>query len=218
MHYISRTYCTADFGIWERGNKINHGDAEINCSSVGMAKAALEALSNFNLFGNVTSKESMIHVIPSDIARSRSTLKALLPRESNSKETDAALLSIVGYPAYAIEDEKLVELTKEKIVKKLEGNYGCKRFLLDGHQSCLEDSSRLHYEATELKEFKNIESEWPLFFTYLLLDALMRKDSFHVEYYNRITSYNVCYTKLLRFQQHLALYMLVSLHLVQEHQ
>ncbi len=183
VHYISRTYCTADFGIWERGNKINHGDAEINCSSVGMAKAALEALSNFNLFGNVTSKESMIHVIPSDIARSRSTLKALLPRESNSKETDAALLSIVGYPAYAIEDEKLVELTKEKIVKKLEGNYGCKRFLLDGHQSCLEDSSRLHYESSELKEFKNIESEWPLFFTYLLLDALMRKDNFHIEYY-----------------------------------
>jgi len=183
VHYISRAYCTPDFGIWERGNKINHGDAEINCSSVGMAKAALEALSNFNLFGNVTSKESMIHVVPSDIARSKSTLKALLPRESNSKETDSALLSIIGYPAYAVEDEDLVHLTKEKIVKKLEGNYGCKRFLLDGHQSCLEDSSRLHYEAKELKAFEHIESEWPLFFTYLLLDALMREDSFHIEYY-----------------------------------
>jgi phosphorylase kinase alpha/beta subunit len=103
VHYISRTYCTPDFGIWERGHKINTGNAEINCSSVGMAKAALEAINGFNLFGNVSSKESIIHVIPSDVARSRFTLYNLLPRESSSKETDAALLSIIGFPAYAIE-------------------------------------------------------------------------------------------------------------------
>lgn len=176
VHYISHTYCTADYGIWERGNKINHGTTEINCSSVGMAKAALEALNGFNLFGNVMSKEAIIHVIPSDIARSRFTLHGLLPRESNSKETDAALLSIIGYPAYAIEDEALVERTRTKILKKLGGRYGCKRFLLDGHQSSIEDPSRLHYEPSELREFEHIESEWPLFFTYLLLDALMRQD------------------------------------------
>ncbi|WP_320035905.1 glycoside hydrolase family 15 protein [Halarcobacter sp.] len=185
VHYISRTYCTADFGIWERGHKINTGNAEINCSSVGMAKAALEAISGFNLFGNTTSKEAVIHVIPSDIARSRFTLKELLPRESSSKETDAALLSIIGYPAYAVEDEELVKATKEKILKKLEGNYGCKRFLLDGHQSCLEDNSRLHYEKSELRKFENIESEWPLFFTYLLIDSLMRGDFDEVEYWNK---------------------------------
>ncbi len=176
VHYISHTYCTADYGIWERGNKINHGTTEINCSSVGMAKAALEALNGFNLFGNIMSKEAVIHVIPSDIARSRFTLHGLLPRESNSKETDAALLSIIGYPAYAIEDEALVERTRTKILKKLGGRYGCKRFLLDGHQSSNEDPSRLHYEPSELREFEHIESEWPLFFTYLLLDALMRQD------------------------------------------
>ena len=43
VHYIGRAYRTPDFGIWERGNKINNGVAEINASSVGMAKAALEA-------------------------------------------------------------------------------------------------------------------------------------------------------------------------------
>lgn len=177
IHYISHTYCTADYGIWERGNKINHGTTEINCSSVGMAKAALEAMNGFNLFGNVQSQEAVIHVIPSDIARSRFTLQGLLPRESNSKETDAALLSIIGYPAYAVEDEALVEKTRTKIIKKLAGNYGCKRFLLDGHQSVLEDPSRLHYEPSELRQFEHIESEWPLFFTYLLLDALMREDA-----------------------------------------
>lgn len=183
VHYISKTYCTADFGIWERGHKINTGSAEVNSSSVGMAKAALEALDNFNLFGNVLSKEGVIHVVSSDIARSRFTLHGLLPRESSSKEIDAAILSIIGYPAYAIENEELVNKTRDKIIKKLGGNYGCKRFLLDGHQSVLEDSSRLHYESSELREFENIESEWPLFFTYFLLDALMRGKADEVEYY-----------------------------------
>ncbi len=183
VHYISHTYCTPDFGIWERGNKINHGTTEINGSSVGMAKAALEAMDGFNLFGNIASKEAVIHVIPSDIARSRFTLQGLLPRESNSKETDAALLSIIGYPAYAIEDEVLVKRTRDKIIKKLAGNYGCKRFLLDGHQSSIEDASRLHYEPAELREFEHIESEWPLFFTYLLLDALMREDIEAIEHW-----------------------------------
>ena len=176
VHYISRTYCTPDYGIWERGNKINHGTTEINSSSVGMAKAALEALDGFNLFSNLESGEGIIHVVPSDIARSRVTLEGLLPRESNSKETDGALLSIIGYPAYAVEDEGVLNKTREKIIDKLAGNYGCKRFLLDGHQSSIEDASKLHYEPSELRAFKDIESEWPLFFTYLLLDALMRGD------------------------------------------
>ena len=183
VHYISKTYCTPDYGIWERGNKINHGTTEINCSSVGMAKAALEAINGFNLFGSSSSQEGIIHVLSNDIARSRLTLQGLLPRESNSKETDAALLSIIGYPAYAVEDETLVKKTRNKIIKKLSGRYGCKRFLLDGHQSSIEDSSRLHYEPSELRDFQDIESEWPLFFTYLLLDALMREDEEDIKIY-----------------------------------
>ncbi len=183
VHYISKTYCTPDFGIWERGHKINTGSTEVNCSSVGMAKAALEALNGFNLFGNTQSKEAVVHVVPSDIARSRFTLHGLLPRESSSKETDAAILSIIGYPAYAIEDKELVDKTRNKITRKLQGNYGCKRFLRDGHQSVLEDNTRLHYESSELKEFENIESEWPLFFTYFLLDSLMREKTNEIEYW-----------------------------------
>ena len=35
-------------------------------------------------------------------------------------------------------------------------------------------TSRLHYEPSELKIFEHIECEWPLFFTYLLLDAQYR--------------------------------------------
>ena len=38
-------------GIWERGDKTNHGLPELNASSIGMAKAALEAMNNLDLFG-----------------------------------------------------------------------------------------------------------------------------------------------------------------------
>lgn len=176
IHYISRTYRTPDYGIWERGNKINHGIAELNASSVGMAKAALEALSGFNLFGKDGGQASVLHVISDDIARTRIALESLLPRESISKETDAAILSITGFPAFAVDNQNLRTKTEAIIHEKLEGQYGCKRFLLDGHQTVIEDSHRLHYDPHELKQFAHIECEWPLFFTYLLLNNLCADD------------------------------------------
>lgn len=172
VHYISRTYRTPDYGIWERGNKINHGIAELNASSIGMAKAALEALSGFNLFGKDGGQSSIIHVISDDIARTRITLESLLPRESISKEADSAVLSITGFPAFAVDNQAIRSKTETITCEKLEGRYGCKRFLLDGHQTVIEDSHRLHYHPHELKQFMAIECEWPLFFTYLLLNSL----------------------------------------------
>ena len=185
VHYIGRAYRTPDFGIWERGNKINNGVAEINASSVGMAKAALESMNRLNLFGEDGGSISVIHVMADEIARSRTTLHALLPRESFSKEVDSAVLSIIGYPAFAIEAPALVKETRDRIVDKLGGKYGCKRFLLDGHQTVMEDEHRLHYESEELKNFEDIESEWPLFFTYLMLDALFREDQKEADSYRQ---------------------------------
>lgn len=181
VYYIGRTYRTPDYGIWERGNKINHGNPELNTSSLGMAKAALEAMDGLNLFGLRGGSLSVIHVLPDEVARSRTTLSSLLPRESNSKEIDAALLSVIGFPAFAVEDRDIVKRTRQKILDQLAGNYGCKRFLRDGHQTVLEDTSRLHYEPEELQQFEHIESEWPLFFTYLILDGLFRGDTDQVE-------------------------------------
>jgi phosphorylase kinase alpha/beta subunit len=183
VYYIGRTYRTPDFGLWERGNKINHGNAELNASSIGMAKAALEAIRGLDLFGAGGSQASVIHVLSDEIARSRITLASLLPRESASKETDAALLSVIGFPAFAIEDPDLVQRTRDKIVAQLGGRYGCKRFLRDGHQTAIEDHTRLHYEPSELQAFEHIECEWPLFFTYLYLDALFRGDDESIEQY-----------------------------------
>lgn len=36
----------------------------------------------------------------------------------------------------------------------------------------LQDPNRLYYESAELKLFENIECEWPLFWTYLILDGI----------------------------------------------
>ncbi|GAB4264713.1 MAG: hypothetical protein Kow0065_15500 [Methylomicrobium sp.] len=177
VHYISRSYRTPDYGIWERGNKINHGIAELNTSSIGIAKAALEAMSGFNLFGPNGGQTSVIHVVNDDIARTRIALESLLPRESVSKEVDAAVLSVTGYPAFAVDNEELKIRTETLIREKLEGRYGCKRFLLDGHQTELEDPHRLYYEPHELKQFMDIECEWPLFFCYLLLNSLYAGDT-----------------------------------------
>ena len=184
VHYLGWAYRTPDYGIWERGNKINHGLRELNASSIGMAKAALESIRELNLFGPEGGKASVIHVVADEIARTRSSLNTILPRESGSKEVDAALLSIVGFPAFAIDDEALAQQTRDSVIGKLQGRYGCKRFLLDGHQTQVEDSNRLHYEPHELKQFEHIESEWPLFFTYLLLDALFRNDQNAIEHYS----------------------------------
>ncbi len=174
VHYLARAHRTPDYGIWERGHKQNQGRAEINASSVGMAKAALEAIADADL---LPGRAPRILVQGDDIAHARSALAALLPRESESKETDGALLSVIGYPAFAVDDPALIRATRERIVAKLQGRYGCKRFLRDGHQTVVEDHSRLHYEQGELQRFRRIESEWPLFFTYLLIDARLREDS-----------------------------------------
>ncbi|MGB3491351.1 MAG: glycoside hydrolase family 15 protein [Elainellaceae cyanobacterium] len=185
VYYIGRAYRTPDYGIWERGNKINHGKPELNASSVGMAKAALESMDGINLFGVRGGQSSVIHVLPDEIARARITLESLLPRESGSKEVDAATLSVIGFPAFAIDDAALTEKTRQQVVDKLQGNYGCKRFLRDGHQTVIEDVSRLHYEPWELKQFEHIECEWPLFFTYLLLDAIFRGDRPQIDDYRQ---------------------------------
>ncbi len=172
VYYLGRAYSTPDYGIWERGHKINHGIRELNTSSVGMALAALEVMNGFDLYGGEGDDRSTIHVLPDEIARTEITLKTQLPRESNSKEVDAALLSVIGFPAFAVRNMALVEQAEREIVDKLQGPYGCKRFLLDGHQTVLESHERLHYDPHELRQFEHIESEWPLFFTYLLLNNL----------------------------------------------
>lgn len=44
----------------------------------------------------------------------------MLPRASISKEIDAGVLSIISYPAFAVEDMNIVNMTKEEIISKLQ--------------------------------------------------------------------------------------------------
>ena len=148
-----------------------------------MATAALQAINGINLFGARGGPNSVIHVLLDEISRNYTTLYSSLPRESYSKEIDAALLSVISFPGFAVHDEKLIERTRNEIIKKLGGNYGCKRFLRDGHQTVVEDHSRLHYDPSELRVFEGIESEWPLFFTYLILDGQFSGNKSQVEFY-----------------------------------
>ncbi|KAI8147513.1 glycosyl hydrolases family 15-domain-containing protein [Fennellomyces sp. T-0311] len=176
VFYIERAYRTPDYGIWERGNKSNHGQPELNSSSIGMALAALRAINGVNLFGARGGPTTVIHVLPDELTRNATTLYSFLPRESNSKEIDGSVLSVIGFPAFAVTDPELIRRSKAEAKEKLEGKYGWKRFLRDGHQTVLEDTSRLHYNLNELKMFENIESEWPLFFTYLVLEGQFTGD------------------------------------------
>lgn len=198
MFYIESAYCIPDYGIWERGDKTNHGLPELNASSIGMAKAAMEAMNELDLFGARGGPTSVIHVLADEAQKCQAVLQSMLPRESNSKELDSGLLSIISFPAFAVDEPNLIYLTREAILKKLQGRYGCKRFLRDGYRTPKEDLNRhtlkihnssmirerdslgingfpssifrLYYEPWELRMFENIECEWPLFFCYLILD------------------------------------------------
>ena len=69
----------------------------------------------------------------------------MLPRESNSKEVDAALLSVIGFPAFAVDDPELIKHTRTTIQEKLQGRYGFKRFLRDGYKTPKEVHLKLIY-------------------------------------------------------------------------
>ncbi|XP_075884134.1 phosphorylase b kinase regulatory subunit alpha, skeletal muscle isoform isoform X4 [Nelusetta ayraudi] len=183
MFYIEAAYKVADYGMWERGDKTNQGITEINASSIGMAKAALEALDELNLFGAKGGPGSVVHALADDIQHCQSILTSMLPRASMSKEVDAGVLAVISYPAFAVDDVSIVNMTKEEIISKLQGRYGCCRFLRDGHKTPKEDPSRLYYESAELKLFENIECEWPLFWTYLILDGIFINSPEQVQEY-----------------------------------
>ncbi|XP_074896279.1 phosphorylase b kinase regulatory subunit beta isoform X6 [Buteo buteo] len=152
-------------------------------SSVGVAKAALEAINGFNLFGNQGCSWSVIFVDFDAHNRNRQTLYSLLPRESRSHNTDAALLPCLSYPAFALDDEVLFSQTLDKVMRKLKGKYGFKRFLRDGYRTALEDKTRRYYKPAEIKLFDGIECEFPLFFIFMIIDGVFRGNPAQVKEY-----------------------------------
>ncbi|XP_038557413.1 phosphorylase b kinase regulatory subunit beta isoform X2 [Micropterus salmoides] len=180
---VERAYRVPDYGMWERGSKYNNGSTELHSSSVGLAKAALEAINGFNLFGNQGCSWSVIFVDLDAHNRNRQTLCSLLPRESRSHNTDAALLPTISYPAFAVDDDALYSQTLDKIVRKLRGKYGFKRFLRDGYRTTNEDKNRRYYKPAEMKLFDGIECEFPMFFIHMMIDGVFRGNKAQVKEY-----------------------------------
>ncbi|CAH2067131.1 unnamed protein product, partial [Iphiclides podalirius] len=186
VYYVERAYRTPDYGMWERGSKYNDGKPEIHASSIGMAKAALEAINGCNLFGDKGASWSVVYVDIDAHNRNRSIFETMLPRESSSKGVDAALLPTISFPAFATHEDLLVQLTKNNILTRLQGKYGFKRFSRDGYKCALEDPNRRYYHEGELKEFEGIETEWPLFYVMMIIDGVFRTLPEQVEEYQKL--------------------------------
>ena len=99
-----------------------------------------------DLFGGRGGPPSEIHVLPDEAVKCAAVLESMLPRESNSKETDAAILSIIGFPAFAVPQADLVAKTLSTIQVNSETHksimeYGIGRRHLD--ISCVFDVVRM---------------------------------------------------------------------------
>ncbi|XP_052816202.1 phosphorylase b kinase regulatory subunit beta-like isoform X2 [Mya arenaria] len=184
VFYVERAYRTPDYGMWERGSKYNIGVTEVHASSIGLAKAALEAVNGVNLFGDQGASWSVIFVDIDAHNRNRTIFESILPRESNSKNTDASLLATVSWPAFAIHEEPVRSRTISKVIRKLSGVKGIKRFIRDGYKTVVEDKNRKYYRPAEIKNFDGIECEWPMFYVYLLLDRIFQNDKEGVKKYS----------------------------------
>ncbi|XP_031623175.1 probable phosphorylase b kinase regulatory subunit beta isoform X5 [Contarinia nasturtii] len=183
VYYVERSYRTPDFGMWERGSKYNDGTPEIHASSIGMAKSALEAINGCNLFGEKGASWSVVYVDIDAHNRNRSIFETMLPRESSSKGVDASLITTLGFPAFASHEERLVEQTKINVVNRLKGKNGFKRFSRDGYLSRLEDKSRRYYNQGEVKDFEGNECEWPIFYTFMIIDGVFKSSTEQIEEY-----------------------------------
>ncbi|CAK9796068.1 Probable phosphorylase b kinase regulatory subunit beta [Anthophora quadrimaculata] len=186
VYYVERAYRTPDYGMWERGSRYNDGTPEIHASSIGIAKSALEAINGCNLFGEKGASWSVIYVDIDAHNRNRSIFETMLPRESSSKSVDTALLPTISFPAFATHEEVLYNETKANIVRRLKGNYGFKRFGRDGYKTVLESKDRRYYKSGEIKEFDNIECEWPLFYIFMIIDGVFKTLPEQVEEYQNL--------------------------------
>ncbi|MGE7120778.1 glycoside hydrolase family 15 protein [Peribacillus sp. NPDC046944] len=99
-----------DNGMWEE-------NIEIHASSIGACVAGLTSVKML-----VTVKEELIK-------KGEEALRFLLPRESYTKETDLALLSLI-YP-YRLVDRNTALKILENVTSRLERTYGCIRYEKD---------------------------------------------------------------------------------------
>ncbi|KAI7690073.1 putative phosphorylase b kinase regulatory subunit beta [Sarcoptes scabiei] len=189
VYYVERTYRTPDFGMWEQGSLLDSDTPEVHASSIGMAKSALESINGCNLFGEKGASWSVIHVDIDAHSRNRSTFETLLPRESFSKSTDAGLLLTISWPCFATHDPNLYGSTKTRIIDLLKTPYGFKRFLKDSYGISPQCQMELRENPLNCE---NIESSWPIFICFMIIDAIFKNDE------NQLNEYTTMLNEILK--------------------
>lgn len=112
VHYLEclQYWQAKDNGMWEE-------NMEIHASSIGACVAGLNSV------------KMLVDVKDELIKKGEETLRFILPRESETKETDLSLLSLI-FP-YRIVDRKTAMKIIQDISSKLERLYGCIRYKND---------------------------------------------------------------------------------------
>lgn len=99
-----------DNGMWEE-------NMEVHASSVGACVAGLHAV------------KMLVNVNEDLINKGEETLRFMLPRESETKDTDLALLSLI-YPYRIVNRDTAIQIISN-VSSKLERQYGCIRYAND---------------------------------------------------------------------------------------
>ncbi|WP_075981630.1 glycoside hydrolase family 15 protein [Bacillus massilinigeriensis] len=108
--YCLEYWQASDNGMWEE-------NMEVHASSIGACVAGLHAV------------KLLVHVDEEMIKKGEEALRKLLPRESESKETDLALLSLI-FPYCIVEREMALKIL-ENVSTKLERRHGVIRYVND---------------------------------------------------------------------------------------
>ncbi len=140
-----------DNGVWEEYE-------EVHASSVGACVAGLTAVG-----------EASIAKVPQEfIERGHSALANLLPRESQTKFTDLALLSLI-FP-YAIVPDAVADLILSNLEYHLTRDKGVIRYKNDRYYNKNEDGT-------------SEEAEWTMGFPWLSIIYRERGDHVHADYW-----------------------------------
>lgn len=109
VHYLEcvQYWQEEDNGMWEENR-------ELHASSVGACVAGLRSV------------KMLVHVKEELIQKGEEALRFLLPRESETKKTDLALLSLI-YPYSVVSRENGMKILDD-VTTRLERKYGCIRY------------------------------------------------------------------------------------------
>ncbi|MFC0560180.1 glycoside hydrolase family 15 protein [Halalkalibacter alkalisediminis] len=148
-----------DNGMWEESR-------EVHLSSIGACVAGLKAV------------QPIVFVPQEAIDKGRAKLESMFPRESSTKETDLAQLSLI-YPYKLFTGEK-AKLLIDRVEKSLLRSKGVIRYEGDSYYSTLEkDFGRFHDSSF----YYGTEAEWTFGLPWLSLCYQTLDDQNHSSYY-----------------------------------